>query len=84
MSSRNNMFTLHDRKAELYNQPFYAPTDGAACRMIEDTINANEKGDLAAHPEDFVLYRVGQFNADTGEVTPEIPKHIIDVATLKK
>lgn len=85
MANTNNIaFTIYDRKAEIYNQPFYAPTAGAAVRMIEDTMRQSPDGDLAQHPEDFVLYEVGAFNATTGELITHVHIHIIDVNTLKK
>lgn len=35
---------------------------------------------MAMHPTDFALYRVGSFNADTGEITSQTPELLCDAA----
>lgn len=68
-------FTLHlysvmDIKAEVYFPPFTSENDGSASRQFADLV-ADPQTKLHKHPEDFRLYRVGSFHADTGVVVPD-------------
>lgn len=58
---------IHDTKAEAYMNPFYMRSDAEAIRAFGDAI---EKGDtpLTQHPEDFVLYHLGEFDQTTAAI----------------
>lgn len=60
-------YSIYDTKAQAFNAPFFAANDEVAIRMSRDAVNRQE-GVYAAHPEDFVLYHVGGFNDQTGEL----------------
>lgn len=66
----HNMYSILDKMAKAYTQPFPAPNDGVAIRMFQDTINAADSV-IAKHPEQYTLYRVGHWNDTKGELTPE-------------
>lgn len=61
------MYSIYDRKAEVFQPPFCQPTDGAALRAVTAGV---QKGNdqLSQFPGDFALYCVGQFHQDSGEV----------------
>lgn len=61
------MFAIYDNKTEAFNAPFFAPTDGAATRMIQDAL-ADPNTQLARHPQDFNLFHVGEFRHHSGQV----------------
>lgn len=76
-----NAYSIYDIKAQLYSPPFYAITDGAACRIVQDSLNPNSA--LARHPNDFIVYKIGTFSDDNGSLSPLEPReHIRDVVSL--
>lgn len=75
-------YTIHDNKALTYSPPFFAVTDGAAVRIVQDTVN-DLNTSLGRHPADYVLYRIGGFNDENGAIFQETPlMHIIDLVAL--
>lgn len=69
------MYTLYDHKAETFNQPFFAPTDGVATRMMQDVLG-DPNTNLARHPADFSLWHVGEFKLTDGSVTPIMARNL--------
>lgn len=66
------VFSIRDRAADVYGQPFYAPTRGAAIRMFTDEVNRkDDNNNLYKHPEDFDLYELGVFDDNTGQFTTD-------------
>lgn len=75
-------YSVYDRKALTYNPPYYAPTDGAAIRIIADAAN-DANSSLGRHPHDYVLFCLGEYDDQKGLLTPMQPlAHIIDVGAL--
>lgn len=63
------VFTVFDAKAEVYAQPFYAPTKGVALRSFTDT--CNDRGHpFNEHPEDYVLFHLGEWEDTDASFTP--------------
>lgn len=62
------LYSIYDRGSESYNQLFQQPTDAAAIRIIK---NEMAQGDsmLAKHATDFELWRLAEFNQETGAIT---------------
>lgn len=81
---RLRAYTLYDMKSVQHHAPFYAPTDGAAIRLVTDL--ANDLGTIVGrHPSDHVLYYVGDWDDEKGVFTPtDIKVHVRDVITLVK
>lgn len=81
---RLRAYTLYDMKSVQHHAPFYAPTDGAAIRLVSDL--ANDLGTIVGrHPSDHVLYYVGDWDDEKGVFTPtDIKVHVRDVITLVK
>lgn len=48
-------------------QPFFLLTRSAAIRAFGDLV-ANPEQQISKHPEDYVLYELGVFNDDSGQV----------------
>jgi len=62
------MYTVFDTKAGAYLRPFFARTNAEAIRMFSDTVSdANSL--IAKHPEDFSLFKVGEYDEVTGVVS---------------
>ena len=66
------IYAIYDTKAAAFNTPFTAHTDELAIRSAKD-VAADTNTVYGRHPEDFVLYHVGIFNDQTGEVAGITP-----------
>lgn len=77
-------YSIYDRKAFAYHLPFYAVTDAVAVRTLSDVV-ADPQAIFSRHPNDYVLYFVGEFNDGNGAFVPASPLvHVIDASTLVK
>lgn len=67
--SIQNMYSVFDLQAQSFGFPFTAKTDGAAIRIFANETNRSDDSNLLHnHPADFVLFAVGTFNSESGEV----------------
>ena len=66
------IFTIYDAMAEVFLTPWFARNDATARRSFSVAVNDTQH-DFGKFPTDFVLYRIGSFNAEDGSVTPEAP-----------
>lgn len=75
------MYCIYDLKAQVYNAPFYALTDGAAQRDVMSNMGADSM--LGKYPDDYRLCCVGGFEEMTGQVIGhEHPEVIAELRTL--
>lgn len=75
-------YSVYDRKALQYHPPFYASTDGSAIRTFSDVVN-DINTTVGRHPADYVLFCVGSYGDQKGELMPVSPlRHIIDATAL--
>lgn len=66
-----NIYSIRDEQGTFGN-PFGMPNDGQAVRDFASAVNnARDSSPLAYAPSDFVLYRIGKINLETGKVIPE-------------
>lgn len=66
------IYTIRDSKAEAYLQPFFATTDGVALRYITSALDDPDH-EFTKHIEDYILFLIGQFDEETGELDPIPP-----------
>lgn len=79
---RLNIYCTYDRKAFMYHLPFYALNDAVAVRILSDEVS-NPNSSVSRHPNDYVLYFVGAFDDQNGQLWPEQPvRHVIDCNAL--
>jgi len=64
------IYTIYDTKAEHYGNPVYIRTDAEARRMF-GKISTDTQTEVGQHPEDFLLYRIGTWDAENGMITTE-------------
>lgn len=77
-------YAIYDVKALVYHSPYFCVSDGVATRMLSNLAN-DLNTQVGLHPRDFILYNVGGFNDNTGELLPVAPpRHVCDAATLVK
>ena len=61
------VFGVRDTKALAFLQPFFSASTGAAVRAFGDAVNEGNSP-LSKHPEDYLLYEIGDFDDQTGEL----------------
>lgn len=61
------MAAIYDVKAEFYQPPQFVRSKGEAIRMFKDALNGGDPM-MTAHPEDFKLWYLGEFDALGGKL----------------
>lgn len=70
------IFTVYDSKAEAFLPPFFQATKAMAQRVFETVAN-DPKHQFGAHPADYTLFEIGEFNDESAEIVPhKTPKNI--------
>lgn len=70
------VFAVLDLKAKCFFPPFVLPNEDMAERVFFDTCN-DPKHQYGAHPEDYHLYELGEWEMDKGRLYPyDIPNLI--------
>lgn len=68
---KQNVYAVLDTKVGCFGGLFLDMTDDAALRNFSDGVNdPNPQNRWHRHPEDFALYRLGEFHQDSGELVP--------------
>lgn len=81
---KQSVYSIFDLKTVTYSPPFYAVTNGSAVRMVQDVV-ADLNTALGRHPKDYVLYRLGEWDDQTGIVSMlDIREHVVDLISLVK
>lgn len=76
---KTKIYTIFDTKVGAYNFPFTMRSDGEALRAFSDMAN-DPKSRIGAHPEDYCLFAVGEFDDLRGIVTPLVPHETLGKA----
>lgn len=62
------VLAIRDRAADIFGQPMFFGTLGAAIRAFGDEVKTpRENNNLNKHPDDFDLYHIANYNEETGE-----------------
>lgn len=69
------LFTVYDSAADRFLDVFPAPTVEFAMRGFREAVN-KEGHQFNKFPEDYTLFHVGAFNAETGEVLGYPPRSL--------
>ena len=65
------VYAVKDSAVQSYAQPMFFPTVPAAVRAFSDAVNSQDpNSQLCKHPEDFALYKVGDYDTVTGVIEP--------------
>lgn len=77
------IYSIRDQKAEYFTQPFFKKTHGEAERDFTMLVN-DEKSQINKFPEDFDLYYIGDYDDQTGKMSPlDTPQHIVKAVQAK-
>lgn len=79
---RIHAYAVYDRKTLVYQLPFFAHTDPAAVRLLSDAV-ADAQHPFGRHPNDYVLFRVGEWDDAKGAMLPlQALVHVVDGSSL--
>lgn len=77
------LFSVLDSKSGTYGAPFSSISDGTATRDFQHVVN-DPATLFCNHSSDFSLYRVGEFDEDTGLVSGyPVPQFVVNASALK-
>lgn len=62
-------FAVYDSAIKAYMHPFAAKSVGDALRMFSDAANSPDS-QLCRHSADFTLFKIAEYNDETGQFTP--------------
>lgn len=79
-----NIYSVYDKVAKNYGQPFYVKNDDIAKRDFANFVS--QPGSIVnSNSEDFSLVRVGSWDSEKGLLMPELePVHISYANEFKK
>lgn len=66
---RLKAFAIFDDKAKAFLPPFFLPERAIAVRTFADCVN-NKEHAFGRHPADYSLFQVGDFDTDSGLISP--------------
>lgn len=79
------VFALRDRQSAVFQLPMCVPAFGPLVRELTDAVNDERNGMLYKHPEDYQLYRLGDFDDNTGVFSCEkLPDMVLDCGSLAR
>ena len=64
---KHGLYAIYDRAAEFYMRVIQAQTDGLAIRIFNDEA-VRADSEIAKHPHDYTLYKLGTFDDNNGEI----------------
>jgi len=76
-------YSIFDSKAQAFLPPFFMLNDAVALRIFEECAN-DISHQFSKFPEDYVLYRVGDFHDDSGSFVPVDPVVLGRAIALKR
>ena len=71
-----NVYSIYDQTAKAYITPFFMHNDAMAVRAFSDNINKGEDSQLSLHPDQFTLYRIGEYDDVTGILISHDPESL--------
>lgn len=71
------IYSIKDTATQSFGQPMFLQTVLQALRLFINEVNREDANNpLYTNPDDFELYRIGQYNNDTGSLQPQEPELI--------
>lgn len=79
------VIAVRDRAADVFGVPNFVVNIGAAIRGFSDEINRDVENNMFfKHPDDFDLYKLGEYNDATGLFDCGVPQQIAVGKDFKK
>lgn len=71
------IFAVRDRATAQFGTPMFLVSVGQAVRSFTDEINrSSSDNQLFAHPDDFDLFSLGEYDSDTGTFSTSAPEQV--------
>jgi hypothetical protein len=84
MTGLKGIYSIYDRKAELYLPPFMEAANGTAIRKLQDMVADNNPNNVFHnHAEDFDLVKIGEFGEISGSLKIQDKEVLINLGKLK-
>lgn len=77
------IFSVYDSKAKAYQRPMLFDNGAQATRSFEVVVN-DPNSDYSRWPEDFVLFKIGEFDELSGSLTSCVPLSYGTALSFKK
>lgn len=75
-------YSVRDSKANMYNIPYFAKSEGEATRTF-DKLRHDPQSIVCSYPDDFDLFYIGDYDDQEGTLKPlPTPMHIVKAAHL--
>jgi hypothetical protein len=65
---KTKIYSIFDSAANAYTTPFFMHNDGLAIRAFQDNVNSKEPNNISQHPDQFTLFKIGEYNDENGEI----------------
>ena len=78
---KKGVYSLYDKKAKIFMNIFTDINDGTAIRQIEQACQSKE-AILAQYPDDYALYRITQWDDETGALSTQDKTLVIELNQL--
>lgn len=75
------LYSIMDAKLATFGSIHQSLTDSAAVRQFADVIQ-DKNNFISKHPEDFSLYRIGEYDDETGNLIPSVPQALVTASSL--
>lgn len=77
------IFSIFDKKTNVYGRPFFAVNNGSAIRSISDEMERPESA-LGRHPSDYCICSLGSYDDLSGSIDPENVVVVMECSQLVK
>ena len=74
------VYSIYDKAAKAYNQPFFTQNKALAIRMFSDNVNSQEATTITNHPEHFSIFEIGEYDDATGLITSHVEPKFVSTA----
>lgn len=78
------LYSVYDIKAKLWSTPITFDSDEAMEQYLSVLVNTHGNGHYHLYPEDFVVYKLGYWNEETGEFLPVDKQVALNVVGIKR
>ena len=75
------LYGIRDAKAGFFLPVLEASSDEHAQRIVADAIAGGAKN-LASHPNDYTLYRLADYDNETGHIEPHLPDPVKEISEI--
>ena len=72
LKKHENVYAIFDTVSGVFNMPFVLPDDGTCKRSFADSVRSGA-GNLSRYPKEFILFRIGSYDAVSARLTSYTP-----------